>query len=95
MIHGPAEYSTGKVDGDRHSHVLVYHGPLLFATFWELLAIYFHYGVTDWVVNPLFCKTAELELLTRCTNRILPDLSASNPEGCFSMFLQTLKIVLF
>ena len=25
--------------------VLVYHGPLLFATFWEWLAIYFYYGV--------------------------------------------------
>ena len=29
----------------RNSHVLVYHGPLLFATFWEWLAIYFHDGV--------------------------------------------------
>ena len=47
MIHGPTEYSTWKVDGDRHSHVLVYHGPVLFVTFWELLAIYFHYGVTE------------------------------------------------
>ena len=28
-----------------HSHVLVYHGPLQIATFWEWLAIYFHYGV--------------------------------------------------
>ena len=29
----------------RNSHVLVYHGPLRIATFWEWLAIYFHYGV--------------------------------------------------
>ena len=28
-----------------HSHVLVYHGPLQIATFGELRAIYFHYGV--------------------------------------------------
>ena len=31
-----------------HSHVLVYHGPLQIATFWEWLAIYFHYGVYEW-----------------------------------------------
>ena len=28
----------------RNSHVLVYHGPLPIATFWEWLAIYFYYG---------------------------------------------------
>ncbi len=26
-------------------HLLVCHGPLLFATLWEWLAIYVHYGV--------------------------------------------------
>ena len=30
------KYTTWKVDGDCHSHVLVYHGPLQIATFWEL-----------------------------------------------------------
>ena len=28
------------------SLVLVYHGPLLFAIFWEWLAIYFYQGVS-------------------------------------------------
>ena len=33
----------------RNSHVLVYHGPLQIATFWEWLAIYFHYGLMVFV----------------------------------------------
>ena len=37
-------YTTWKGSMASHSHVLVYHGPLQF-TFWEWLAIYFHYGV--------------------------------------------------
>ena len=39
-------YTTGKVDGQPLPCINVYHGPLQIATFWEWLAIYFHYGVT-------------------------------------------------
>ena len=43
----PFVYHLERIDGDRHSHVLVYHSPLQIVTFWEwLCAIYFHYGVT-------------------------------------------------
>ena len=36
-----------------HSHVVVYHGPLHFATFWEWLAIHFHRSVHE-AVNSNF-----------------------------------------
>ena len=36
-------------DGDRHSHVLVYHGPLLIHLLGVAIAIYFHYGVTIFI----------------------------------------------
>ena len=34
-----------------NSDVLVYHGPVLFATFWEWLTIYFHCGVIFHFLN--------------------------------------------
>ena len=43
-------------NGWRNSHVLVCHGPLQIATFWEWLAIYFHYGVHHTYIYPVIWK---------------------------------------
>ena len=47
----------------RNSHVLVYHGPLQIAAFWEWLAIYFHHSAFHnlWNGTPVIHQNLKLE----------------------------------
>ena len=76
----------------RNSDVLVYQGPLQIATFWEWLAIYFHYGVYQaascscWyststaAIRSRSCELADSPKTAR-SNAAIPQLSWTNPPG--------------
>ena len=62
-----------------NSHVLVYHGPLLFATFWEWLVIYFHHSV-NLLFPPSNPKSHHGFILSVPWCEIHPDPSYDAPE---------------